>query len=369
MGVELLGLVGNDTGQLKDTGLERGTELSDTVVGLLLGGSDVLNRLSETLALEELSSVQGSVHAGRGVRQGSVGVSAVLGHGGADIVELLGGLGSDLLDLVVSPVAELLVHGVSLGSELGAALLGLGLDVGHLVVEGIHGMVESRASLLGVRFDLGSVHGNVLVGLLDLGVGSRGKGGKSALLVLNGLLKLLSTLGLVLGHDLTGLHGASDGLLVTLVLKGSSLSELTLGQTHGVVKVVLGDLRIHSHLGEKRLLHLLASISVVLHVLGHLGADGGDVGLARLHLLSNVSLDLVQEGEQTLTAFLALLESVGGLGVQETRLHHVGRVDGLRIEYILARAGLVLLSKHDLISVRCDVHNAAADGEAAQENK
>merc|ERR1712159_21493 len=211
--------------------------------------------------------------------------------------------------------------------------------------------------------------GDVLVGLLDLGIGGSSKGGQSTLLVGDSVSELLGTLGLVLAHNLASLTRATDSLMVTLVLEAGSLGELALCPAHRLSELILGVLSIDGHLREKSLLHLLASVSIVLHVLGHGSTDGGNVGLARLHLLSNVGLDLVKEGEQTLAAFLALLEGIGGLGVEETRLHHVGRRDGLGVEHILARPS-VMLREHSLLRrVCCDVHNAAADCQAAEENE
>merc|ERR1712094_59890 len=96
-------------------------------------------------------------------------------------------------DLVVREVAERLVLGSSLGSELGATLLGLLVDVRHLLVEAAHGLLEVLAGLLGVLTDLRSVGSDVLVGLLDLRVGGGGKSRKSTLLVEHRDLKAASS--------------------------------------------------------------------------------------------------------------------------------------------------------------------------------
>merc|ERR1712100_657417 len=117
-----------------------------------------------------------------------MGSGTVLGHGVANLVELGSSLGGVGLDAVVGVLTELLVLGSSLGSELGATLLGLLGDIVHLLVEGIHGIVEVLAGLLGVLLDLSSIHGNVLVGLLDAGICGLSKGSESTLLRLNGIL-------------------------------------------------------------------------------------------------------------------------------------------------------------------------------------
>merc|ERR1719486_174069 len=135
-GVQLVRLLLDNTRQVKDVSLERATELLHTVVGLLLGLSDVRHGLCETLVLESLGSVEGGVHTGRGVGQGLVSMVAVLGHGVAHLVEL--------------------------GRDLGAALLGLLVHVGHLVVEPVHGGLEILTGLLGVLLNLGSVRSNGL---------------------------------------------------------------------------------------------------------------------------------------------------------------------------------------------------------------
>merc|ERR1711924_554443 len=140
---------------------------------------------------------EGGVHTGGSSLEGHVSVVTVLGHLGADGTELSGSGGSDGTNLVVRHVAESLVLGGSLGSELGATLLGLLRDVGHLVVETVHGLLEVLAGLLGVLLDLGSVGSDVL-GLLDLRVGGGRERGKSALLVEHSKLKVGTSLALIL---------------------------------------------------------------------------------------------------------------------------------------------------------------------------
>merc|ERR1712023_444837 len=271
MGVQLVGLFLNNTRQVKDVGLEAGAELLHTVIGLLLGLSDVRHSLCEALVLECGGGVQGSVHAGRGVGQGSIGSSAVLGHGVANLVELSRGLSGDRLDAVVGILAELLVLGSSLGSELGATLLGLLGHIGHLLVEPGHGIVEVLAGLLGVLLNLSSIDSNVLVGGLDALIGSLCESGQGTLLSSHSILEVLCALSLVLAHDLTGLLGATDGLTLTLVLEPCNSGELSLSLTHGLSEVIL------SLLGEEHLLHGGTSPGIVSHVLCHLGTNGGNV--------------------------------------------------------------------------------------------
>merc|ERR1719428_1923741 len=162
-GVELGDLAARGGG-LHEANLELSTRGVDTGSGLLLGIRDVLHGLSETTVLEGLLGAQGGVHAGGGSLKHHVGVVAILGHASTDLAELGSSGGSDGTDLVVREVAERLVLGSSLGSELGATLLGLLVDVRHLLVEAAHGLLEVLAGLLGVLTDLRSVGSDVLVG-------------------------------------------------------------------------------------------------------------------------------------------------------------------------------------------------------------
>merc|ERR1711871_1163933 len=367
--VELLGLLLALLGQSQDISVEAGLEALDTVVSLLLCLSDVSHGLGETLILQCSLRGECGVHAGGGVSELSVSVSAVVGHGLACCSELGGNLSSHCLDLVVSIGTELLVLSSSLCSELGAALLGLLLHVCHLVVESIHGVVEVLASLLCVLLDLSRILSNVLVGLLDLGVGLSSKGSEGALLSSGGSLQVASSLLLVPLHDLASPLEASVVLPPALVLEGSGISELLLGLTHSSSKIVLSNLRVDSHLGEQHGLHLLAGLDVELHVLSHACADSFDVLLAGLDLLGNVCLDLLEESEQALTTLGALLERVGGLGVQETCLHHIEGIDGIRIMDALPRADVLLGCENDLSTVGRDVHHAAAHSQTAEKRE
>merc|ERR1719380_528164 len=261
-GVELGDLAARGGGGLHEANLELSTRGVDTGSGLLLGIRDVLHGLSETTVLEGLLGAQGGVHAGGGSLKHHVGVVAILGHASTDLAELGSSGGSDGTDLVVREVAERLVLGSSLGSELGATLLGLLVDVRHLLVEAAHG-------LLGVLTDLRSVGSDVLVGLLDLRVGGGGKSRKSTLLVEHRDLKAASSSTLVLAHDLASLGGTADGGAVALVLHLSLGSELGLHTTHVAVEGLLGTPGVDGHLGEERLLHRGTGGLVVSEVTRH----------------------------------------------------------------------------------------------------
>merc|ERR1711988_249828 len=211
MGVELGNLATGSGSSLHEANLELSAGSVHTGSGLLLGIGDVLDSLREALVLEGLLGAEGSVHTRGGSLKHHVGVVAVLGHASTNLAELGRSGRSDGTDLVVREVAEGLVLGSSLGSELGATLLGLLLHVGHLVVKASHGLLEILAGLLGVLADLGSIGSDVAVGLLDLGVGGRSESGKSTLLVEHGNLQAAGSGTLVLTHDLTSPAGTTDG--------------------------------------------------------------------------------------------------------------------------------------------------------------
>merc|ERR1712100_555509 len=295
---ELRSLLGSSRLELKNVGLEVGLELLDAVVGLLLGLSDVRDSLCEAFVLEKLASMQGSVHTRRRSREGGIGVGAVLGHGGAHIGELLGSGGGGGANLVGSPLAEFLVLRGSIRCELGPALLRELLGVVDLVVEVGHGLIEVGARLLGVGLHLRGVGSNVLVGATDLGIGGLIQGSESALLGSSRIGESPAGLTLVGTHDGTGLAETLDIGTVARVLDGGHVSELPHGAAHGSVEVVLGNLGVLRHLLHEGRLHLLASGCVELHVLLHLGADRGDVSLARLHLLGDVASTLLKKSSR-----------------------------------------------------------------------
>merc|ERR1719446_1654098 len=109
-----------------------------------------------------------------------ISVGTVTSHGGTNLTELSGSVGTDLLDLVVGILTETLVLCNSLGRQLGTTLLSLLGHIGHLLVEAVHGLLEVLAGLLGVFLDLSSIGCDMLVGLLDLRVGSRSQSSESA---------------------------------------------------------------------------------------------------------------------------------------------------------------------------------------------
>merc|ERR1711988_1946666 len=211
MGVELGNLATGSGSSLHEANLELSAGSVHTGSGLLLGIGDVLDSLREALVLEGLLGAEGSVHTRGGSLKHHVGVVAVLGHASTNLAELGRSGRSDGTDLVVRKVAESLVLGSCLGSELGATLLGLLGNAGHLAVEASHGLLEVLAGLLGVLTDLGSIGSDVAVGLLDLGVGGRSEGSESALLVEHGNLQAAGSGTLVLAHDLTSPAGTTDG--------------------------------------------------------------------------------------------------------------------------------------------------------------
>merc|ERR1712159_702568 len=198
MGVELGNLATGSGGSPHEANLELSAGSVDAGSGLLLGIGDVLDGLREALVLEGLLGAEGSIHTGGGSLEHHVGVVTVLGHASTNLAELSRSGCSDGTDLVVREVAEGLVLGSSLGSELGATLLGLLLHVGHLVVKASHGLLEVLTGLLGVLADLGSVGSDVAVGLLDLGVGGRSESGEGTLLVEHGNLEAAGSGTLVL---------------------------------------------------------------------------------------------------------------------------------------------------------------------------
>merc|ERR1719453_1492113 len=153
-----------------DLGLELGTSGGDTGLGLSLGSGDVLHGLSEVGVVECLGGVEGRSHTGSRRLERHIGVVTVSGHLGTDATEVSGGLGHHDLQLVVGPLASGLVLCGELGRELGAALGGLGPSVGNLLVKLVDGTLERLAGSLGILLDLGSIDGDVLVGLGNAGV-------------------------------------------------------------------------------------------------------------------------------------------------------------------------------------------------------
>merc|ERR1711988_730978 len=356
--VELGSLATGSGSSLHEANLELSAGSVHTGSGLLLGIGDVLDSLREALVLEGLLGAEGGIHAGGGSLEHHVGVVTVLGHASTNLAELGRSGRSDGTDLVVREVAESLVLGSCLGSELGATLLSLLGNIGHLVVEASHGLLEVLASLLGVLTDLGSIRSDVRVGLLDLGIGGRSEGGEGTLLVKHSDLKAAGSSTLVLAHDLTSLGRATNGSLVTLVLELSGGSKLGLDTTHVTVQGLLGAAGIDSHLGEQSLLHGGTSSLVVCKVASHVGADGGNVRTAASRLLSNLLLDLVEVLEKAHAP-------IGRVGDDHASLLHVNRLNGTGTTNVVARAnelvgtgGVAASCQHSLgITVCRDVHH------------
>merc|ERR1712178_267369 len=333
MGVELGNLATGSGSSLHEANLELSAGSVHTGSGLLLGIGDVLDSLREALVLEGLLGAEGSVHTRGGSLKHHVGVVAVLGHASTNLAELGRSGRSDGTDLVVREVAEGLVLGSSLGSELGATLLGL-------------------------LPDLGSIGSDVAVGLLDLSVGGRSESGKSTLLVEHGNLEAASSGALVLTHDLTGLARATDGGAVALVSELSLSSKLGLDTTHVAVQGSLSTTSIHRHLGEKLLLHGGASRLVVGEVASHVGADSGDVSTTASRLLGNLLLDLVEVLEKAHAAIWRVRHD-------HASLLHINRLDGAGATDVVPRAnefvgpgGVAAGCQHSLgITICRDVHH------------
>merc|ERR1712178_619479 len=342
MGVELGNLATGSGSSLHEANLELSAGSVHTGSGLLLGIGDILDSLREALVLEGLLGAEDSIHTRGGSLKHHVGVVAVLGHASTNLAELGRSGRSDGTDLVVREVAEGLVLGSSLGSELGATLLGLLLHVG----------------LLGVLADLGSIGSDVAVGLLDLSVGGRSESGKSTLLVEHGNLEAASSGALVLTHDLTGLARATDGGAVALVSELSLSSKLGLDTTHVAVQGSLSTTSIHRHLGEKLLLHGGASRLVVGEVASHVGADSGDVSTTASRLLGDLLLDLVEVLEKAHAAIWRVRHD-------HASLLHINRLDGAGATDVVPRAnefvgpgGVAAGCQHSLgITICRDVHH------------
>merc|ERR1711975_18464 len=121
--------------------------------------------------------------------------------------------GHETLDLVVGP---------------GAGGLGLGREVGNLVVPLVHGDIEVLTGLLCVLLDLGSVGSDVGVHAVDASVGRGGPRVGGLLPGGNSELELLSGLTLVVGSILEGTLVTAKVLLVTPVVQVSVVGELHL---------------------------------------------------------------------------------------------------------------------------------------------
>merc|ERR1719409_1438653 len=367
--VDHTGELGDASVGLGDLLLHGGTEKvdlglggGDTGLGLLLGSSDVAHGLGEVPVVERLGGVEGRGHTGSGTLKGHIGVVTVSGHLGTDAAEVSGGLGHHNLQLVVSPLASGLVLGSELGRELGATSSSLSASVGNLLVKLVDGTFESLAGSLGILLDLGSIDGDVLVGLGNARVDRGLVGGHGALLGLDGNAQLVSGVGLVAGDTGTDQLGAMDVRAVATVSEDRSLVEAVLHEAHGTSEVILGLLGIDSHLVKKGTLELLACGLVEREVAVHLGAHGGHIALASGLLGGNLLLNIVEVVRQAHAA-------IGSVGEDGPSLLHVGGIHRSRAANAVDRPGG---SEHRLtldMVFGSNVHDRAADGKATQEGK
>merc|ERR1712054_7200 len=129
--------------------------------------------------------------------------------------------------------------------------MGLVVNVAHLVVKAAHSLVKIPAGLLRVLLNLSGVRSNVLVGLLDLGIGCLVQGSKRSLMLQNSLSKSLGGMSLVLAHDLTSFFGASNGGSVAAIFLGSLLCKSVLGPAHLLVKSIFSRFGVDCHLGKE----------------------------------------------------------------------------------------------------------------------
>merc|ERR1712054_464965 len=306
-------------------------------------------------------------HTQRCLGKHHVRVVTILCHSGTHILEVLGGVGRGSLDLAVHHGTHLLVHLNGLTHKRRAALLGLLLGIVQLLVEAVHGIVELFASLQRIGLDLRGIGGDVLLSVGELGLGLLIEGGQGTLLVEHSLVESVLLGGLVLLHDLASLLGASNGLLVALVLKLGNLREVLGCECHLVVEGILRDLCVLCHLLEEHSLLASSSLSrdLFLHLLEviqkEVAAVGSVIGQDSSHLLDIHALhrDLVTGG--------------GGLG----DIRRSQAFDGLEISIgchfgvlinveDICVVSLQILRKNSLVlAISSDVHHCAAEGQAA----
>merc|ERR1711959_299871 len=282
-------------------------------LGLGLSRGDVLDRLGELRVTQSLLGVERGGHAGGGRLEEGIGMRTVSGHLGANATEVCSSRGNDDLELVVSPLANSLILGCELGTELGPTLLGLLAGVGGLLIEDVHSLLESLAGCLRVLLNLGSVGSNMLVGLVDPSIHLGLEGSHGTLLGSDLGGKVLGGLRLVGSDNLADLLRARNVRSVAHVGELGSSSELSLGATHRDIEVLLGFLGVGSHLGKEELLQLLTSSHVESEVACHLGAHCSDIALASGLLGSNLLLDVIQVVRQAHAAVRSVGEDGAGL--------------------------------------------------------
>merc|ERR1712225_66641 len=320
-GGDLLHLLLHDGGKTEDTDLELLLGGTDTTVSLLAGGGDIGNGLGVPVVLKSLGGVQGSRETCGGVLHGHVDLMTLLGHGHVHTVELGSCGGHKCGDLVVSPGALSLILSTELSAELALRLLGGALEAVHLVVPVTHGLLEVLLGLLGVLLDLCRVGCDVLVHLVDAGVGSGGPRGGGALPSGDGQTKVAGSLAAIALDHGDGLPVALHGCPPATVRKASLLGELLLGVAHGRVEVVTASLGVDSHLVQHVPLELGASGGVESKVTCHLGTDGCDIGTTVGELGTDPPLNTVEVVHQT--------HAPGwGLSVDLSGLEDIRRVDG-----------------------------------------
>merc|ERR1711970_750841 len=257
--------------------------------------------------------VQGSRETCGGVLHGHVDLMTLLGHGHVHTVELGSCGGHKCGDLVVSPGALSLILSTELSAELALRLLGGALEAVHLVVPVTHGLLKVLLGLLGVLLDLRRVGCDVLVHLVDAGVGSGGPRGGGALPSGDGQAKVAGSLTAVAVDHGDGLPVALHGCPPATVRKASLLGELLLGAAHGGVEVVTASLGVDSHLVQHVPLELGASGGVESKVTCRLGTDGCDIGTTVGELGTDPPLNTVEVVHQTHAPGWGLSVDLSGL--------------------------------------------------------
>merc|ERR1711966_269741 len=329
-GGDLLHLLLRDGGKTEDTDLELLLGGTDTTVGLLAGGGDIGNGLGVPVVLKGTGGVQGSRETRGGVLHGHVDLMTLLGHGHVHTVELGSCGGHKCGDLVVSPGALSLI----LSTELALRLLGGALEAVHLVVPVTHGLLEVLLGLLGVLLDLCRVGCDVLVHLVDAGVGSGGPRGGGALPSGDGQTKVAGSLAAIALDHGDRLPVTLHGCPPTTVSEASLLGELLLGLAHGSVEVVTASLGVDSHLVEHVPLELGTRGGVESEVTRHLGTHGSDIGTTVGELRCDPPLNTIEVVHQT--------HAPGwGLGVDLAGLEDICGVD----------TGAGIMSLNDLLDV------------------
>merc|ERR1712159_128521 len=133
-------------------------------------------------------------------------------------------------------------------------------------------MVEGLAGLTSIGSNLGRIHCNVLVCLLDLRVCHGGQSSKGTLLVENSLVQCFCVFPLILAHDLAGLLGAGDSGCIASVLLLGLCSKGPSSPAHLCIKSVLRSFGIHCHAVQEILAHCGTGLGIVSPVPRKLGS-------------------------------------------------------------------------------------------------